>query len=356
MTSSIEPQPAAPTPQPPRFQYSLRTLFLLFVVLGSSLGLYGAGGIVVFGLAVALAIRLHHAASIRKAPVVAFFLICFCSLLLSSAVRNAHEEGQRASCEGHMCWLALGLRNCRDTNGSFPPAFVADINGHALLSWRVCVLPYMRYDKLYKSLDLTQPWDAPRNKNLLATHLNEYACPSEPSSNAPGATQTNYLAVVGANAAWTGETPRTLADFGNEAANTVLLIEADNPGIQWAEPRDLSLDMISTDEPKVRAMLSSPHGHYEGFFCNYDYGSGVWVAMADGSLRWLRTDNLSAAELRESLEIGGFKQTGTPPFHGGAIVHRRPNWSNIAALGVWLVSVGALLATAVRSRKQRTNS
>ena len=45
--TSIEPQPAAPPPSP-RFQFTLRTLLLLFVVLGSSLAVFGAWGIVVF--------------------------------------------------------------------------------------------------------------------------------------------------------------------------------------------------------------------------------------------------------------------------------------------------------------------
>ena len=49
-----EPQPAPPPPRPP-FQFSLRTLLLLFVVLGSSLAVFGAWGIVVFGLVVGLA-------------------------------------------------------------------------------------------------------------------------------------------------------------------------------------------------------------------------------------------------------------------------------------------------------------
>ena len=50
-----EPQPAAPPPSP-RLQFSLRTLLLLFVVLGSSLAVFGAWGIVVFGLMVGLVI------------------------------------------------------------------------------------------------------------------------------------------------------------------------------------------------------------------------------------------------------------------------------------------------------------
>ena len=58
-----KPQPSVP-PRPP-FQFSLRTLLLLFVVLGSSLAVFGARGIAVFVLSVGLAIYLNQAKSYR---------------------------------------------------------------------------------------------------------------------------------------------------------------------------------------------------------------------------------------------------------------------------------------------------
>ena len=48
-----EPQTTS-LPPPPRFQFTLRTLLLLFMVLGSSLGVFGAWGIVVFAVVVGL--------------------------------------------------------------------------------------------------------------------------------------------------------------------------------------------------------------------------------------------------------------------------------------------------------------
>jgi len=48
-----ELQPVVP-PELPPFQFSLRTLLLLFVVLGSSLAVFGAWGIVVLALTVGL--------------------------------------------------------------------------------------------------------------------------------------------------------------------------------------------------------------------------------------------------------------------------------------------------------------
>ena len=73
--------------------------------------------------------------------------------------------------------------------------------------------------------------------------------------------------------------------------------------------------------------------------------------MADGSVHLLRTDCLSPDDLRKVLAIGGCKNVA-----GGAHVALDEdewhfNWPNIAALTVWLISVGMLLRQAVWSRK-----
>ncbi len=61
-SATPEPQPAAREPRPP-LQFTLRTLLLMFVVLGSSLAVFGGWGIVVFGLVMGLAIYIRQARS-----------------------------------------------------------------------------------------------------------------------------------------------------------------------------------------------------------------------------------------------------------------------------------------------------
>ena len=64
-------------------------------------------------------------------------------------------------------------------------------------------------------------------------------------------------------------------------------------------------------------------------------------------MRSLWLGNRSAEELRKLFEIGGCteEEIGEP--------ERHLNWPNIAALAVWLLSVGTLLVGAVRGRKAR---
>ncbi len=58
-----EPHPT-PLPPCPPFQFTLRTLLLLFVVLGSSLAVFGAWGLAVFGLVAGLAVYLRQIKSL----------------------------------------------------------------------------------------------------------------------------------------------------------------------------------------------------------------------------------------------------------------------------------------------------
>jgi hypothetical protein len=204
----------------------------------------------------------------------------------------------------------------------------------------------MDLDDLYKMYNFTQPWDGPKNKTVSDTPIMQYLCPSDPNGRASHFTQTSYVAVVGPNTAWAGEKPRKLTDFGKDASHTIMLIEVTNSGISWAEPRDLSLDTLGAAGGTSSTLaLKSDHGRREEFFFTYDHAAEVHVAMADGSVRSLRIGNRSPDDLRKLLQIGGFtdkesEETG-----------RHLNWPNIAALAVWLLSVGTLLTHAIRSRK-----
>ena len=194
---------------------------------------------------------------------------------------------------------------------------------------------------LYKAYDFTEPWDGPKNKKLLARLSRGVCLPERPQRRHAGAAQTSYVAVVGPNAAWAGEKPRKLARFsGKDASNTIMVVEVADSGIAWAEPRDLSLDTLGAADGKSPALvLSSNHGRREEFFFTYDYGSGVNVAMADGSVR-LPVDRLvvrprtcgrscksAAARKRRSALM----ETSTAGAAPELAQHRRPG--RVAAFG-----------------------
>ncbi len=85
-TTDPELQRSAPPPRPP-FQFSLRTLLLLCVVLGSSLAVFGGWGVVVFGLVVGLAIYIRYVGS--RLALEHFYVIFVWGLLLLYALLMA---------------------------------------------------------------------------------------------------------------------------------------------------------------------------------------------------------------------------------------------------------------------------
>ncbi len=351
-----EPQPARPEPNRRRVQFSLQTLLLLFVVLASSLAVFGAGGLVVFALTVGLAICLHRVESfwsLTPLALVVLCLMCLLTCLALPAVQTAREAARRANCCNELKQIGLALLNYHDVNGCFPPAYIADKNGKPMHSWRVLILPHLEEAALYKAYDFTEPWDGPKNRKLLGACPPLYQCPSDPIAHAPGSTQTSYVAVVGRNAAWPGAKSRKIGpDFAT--SNTIMVVEVANSGIQWSEPRDLSLDAFGAAGTKSPALtLSSNHGLPEQFFFTYDHGCGANVAMADDSMHYLPPGSLSTEHLRKILQVGGYKEEASGSGNDSYDEGRRLNWPNIAALAVWLLSVGALLTRAVRSRKAR---
>jgi hypothetical protein len=77
--------------------------------------------------------------------------------------------------------------------------------------------------------------------------------------------------------------------------------------------------------------------------------------MADGSVRYVPIGNRSSDDLWKILQIGGYTDAEIRSDEN-YLAARHPNWPNIAALVVWLLSVWALLVHAVRSRKARSTT
>ena len=166
--SEPEPQPAVPPPQRPWFQFSLRTLLLLFVVLGASLAVFGAWGIVVVALTVGLAVYVHHAHSLSSVTPLMLVVLCLMCVFgwLLPVHNGVRESARRSVCADNLHQIALALQSYHQANGCFPPAYIADKDGKPMHSWRVLILPYLGHDDIYKAYDFSQPWDAPKNKRI----------------------------------------------------------------------------------------------------------------------------------------------------------------------------------------------
>jgi hypothetical protein len=352
--NAVDAQPEPATPMPDRLQFSLRTLLLVFFTLATSLAVFGGGGLLVFAAVLGLAIAVRRGKLATWSDIDVWGLlgaICLLVLLMRAGISEARGKVSRSNCFSNYKLITMALLRYANATGHLPPAYIADKNGKPMHSWRVLILPYLGENKLYHAYDFSQPWNSPKNKQLLALRPVYYSCPSESTAGTLAAAQTSYMAVVGRKAAWQGVKPRKIDEIVGGTCNTVLLVESANSGIAWTEPHDFQLDSLATAGTPALT-LSRNHGA-EGFFFIDDRQADAILGMADGSARAVPASMLTAARLPEILEMGGLFE------HDPEAYSRLPsnlpgrwNWPNLAAATVWPLSVVLLMAKALRGRQR----
>ncbi len=117
-----------------------------------------------------------------------------------------------------------------------------------------------------------------------------------------------------------------------------MVVEVAESGISWTEPRDVSLDALGNAAGKPNLLIPSSH-----------HVSRVNVAMADGTVWYLKKDKCSMGVLMKILQVGGCTDEAVASQE--KLYPEPAIWPNIAALAVWLLSVGTLLTCVVRGRK-----
>ncbi len=187
--------------------------------------------------------------------------------------------------------IGIALANYHAVHKCYPPAFVADAQGQPLVSWRVLLLPYMDsrplFDEWKKHRD--EPWNGPHNIKLSQTVLEFLHCPSD----AGPVTDTSYVAVVGPGTIWPGTAQVADSQITDGAANTIILVEVANSGINWMEPRDLDFKNLSLGvNPKSGLGVSSGHP------------AVACVLFADGRTVTI-PEHLTEQELQALLTISG---------------------------------------------------
>lgn len=262
---------------PKPWQFSLRSLFVLTLVLAMFLGLtlsLGLNGIVIFVLGVAIWVCVKF----RREPLVLILvpllvIIPLLNVILPSA--GSREAGPISRCLNNLCQIDAALHAYESQHGSLPPAYIADASGRPMHSWRVLLLPYLDHQYLYQRYRFDEPWDGPNNRKLHHFVVPEFCCSTKQQSGK--ATDTSYVAVTGPETAWPGAKAIRCEDIPDGPDNTVLLIEVENSGIHWMEPRDLPLASMNL---KIGAAGgNSICGHsYRGSAFRAEWGGNVLFA------------------------------------------------------------------------------
>ena len=215
--------------------------------------------------------------------------------LLLPAVQSAREAARRSQCSNNLKQLALAMHNYHDTYKVFPAAILTDEGGEPMRSWRVAILPFVEQQGLYSQYDFDVPWDDPGNQFLAGIPVSIYRCPSDPpSSGASSLCETNYVMVVGKGTIG-GEPNESVAfsDITDGMSNTIMMIEVGGSGINWMEPRDITLEEAIT---YITNPAASPF--------TQSHPGGVNVALADGSVRFI-SSGIDPGMLRALLTRNG---------------------------------------------------
>lgn len=123
------------------------------------------------------------------------------------------------------------------------------------------ILPYLDRQDLAKAFHYDEAWDSPHNAAVVQTAINLFQCPDDPqfANTSKPLPMTSYLAIVGPDTAWPGAKPRKLSEIAHPD-ETILVVEVENSGVNWAEPRDLYVGQMAPEiNPKVGQGLSSAH-------------------------------------------------------------------------------------------------
>ncbi|MBN2580438.1 MAG: DUF1559 domain-containing protein [Pirellulales bacterium] len=110
--------------------------------------------------------------------------------LLLPAVQAAREAARRASCCNNLHQIGVGVHAYHDEHGTFPPGAIEMRSLTSMprfaarqIAWSALILPYVEQKSLYKSLDLSKPFDHPDNALAAAQVLPLYLCPSVPRNS-----------------------------------------------------------------------------------------------------------------------------------------------------------------------------
>jgi prepilin-type processing-associated H-X9-DG protein len=210
---------------------------------------------------------------------------------------DTRTSARRSACSIGLQNITLALIQYHDAHGSFPPPYIADAEGKPMHSWRVLLLPYLDQRPLYKQYRFDEPWDGPNNLQLHGIVLKLYSCPSRSPNQS--ATDTSYVAVI--RPMFRANSTVRMADLKDGSSNTILLVEVQNSGIHWLEPRDLDVSQMPMSvNPPTGIGISS------------DHPGGAHVSFADGSVRFLSNET-PPATLRALLTGSGKEPPGDLP-------------------------------------------
>lgn len=280
--------------------------------------------------------------------------------LLLPAVQKVREAAARAKCQNNLKQFALAMHNYESSNGAFPSTrFLGPTGQGKWYSWTVLALDYVEQDNVGKLWDKTIKWNTGTNLVTAQNKMNLFLCPSAPADRRAALTGATagltlggldyitfhqvrnryYLANGLVNPSGTSDlnygamqngVKTTIGAISDGTSNTIMFMEAavrpnqyilgrdagtivgSNEGMGWADP-DTGSGSLDGTNPTTGAV--NQDAAYTGgtcvMNCNNDsepysvHSGGMNVAMADGSVRFVRSSTSAATFAAMVTRQGG---------------------------------------------------
>jgi hypothetical protein len=188
--------------------------------------------------------------------------------------------------------LGIAMHNYESAYRFFP-SDIALGDKKPAMSWRVQILPFVEQDALFKQLDLTKPWDDPKNlKALEAAEMPKVF--EHPGRKAPQGHTYFRVFSLPKNAKGTdrplfreGERGPKITEIADGTANTFMIVEA-GEAVPWYKP-----DVLAYDGKLPLPQLGDKDA------------DTFLVAFCDGSVKKLKPSKLGDKTLRALITING---------------------------------------------------
>jgi prepilin-type N-terminal cleavage/methylation domain-containing protein/prepilin-type processing-associated H-X9-DG protein len=212
--------------------------------------------------------------------------------LLLPALGASRQAARRLQCQSNLHQLGIGLHAYHTARGSFPIGGVEwrppGNRTRRQLAWSAFLLPFIDQQSLFASLDLSVPFDSPRNAAGAAQVVPVYVCPASlrGAQRVEGRGPCDYGGIYGERITSPNDPPKgtmlydepvSLRDISDGAGKTLIVAEDSRfDDGQWINGRNIFDQAFAIN-------AAPPHEND----IRSEHGAGANGLLCDGSVRFL---------------------------------------------------------------------